>query len=151
MVYDGVGPWEIINPWGMLITMRQPAGKRTGVDRPQRQDIFPEQLELRTRFQFLLGNPAGFQFLRVQPKLLYTFTRRLNQPGWFIYNDFYFPFEKISRENHSRFNMFSTGLRRPLNPHTDPGLYYMLFSMKLIKGAPWRHIHQSCLAVDFNL
>ena len=109
------------------------------------------QLELRTRFQFLLDNPAGFQFVRIQPKLWYYFTNRRNKPGWFIYNDFYFPFEKAARENNSRFNMFSTGLRWPLNPHTDLDLYYMLFSMRLIRSVPWRHTHQSCLAFSFHL
>lgn len=109
------------------------------------------QLDLRTRFQFLLDNPEGLQFVRVQPKLWYIFTRKRRELGWFIYNDFYFPFEKTFRDNNSRFNMFSTGLRWPLNPHTDLDLYYMLFSMRLQRGIPWRHIHQSCLALSFHL
>ena len=109
------------------------------------------QLDLRTRFQFLLDNPAGLQFVRVQPKLWYTFTLRRHELGWFIYNDFYFPVEEAIRENDSRFNMFSAGLRWPLNPHTELDLYYMLFSMRLQRDLPWRHIHQSCLAVSFSL
>ncbi|OGF99868.1 MAG: hypothetical protein A3F83_09355 [Candidatus Glassbacteria bacterium RIFCSPLOWO2_12_FULL_58_11] len=108
------------------------------------------QLDLRGRCTYMLTGTA-VENIRLRPQASYVFLRRNREVGWYIYNDFYFQVLRQERLDHARFNLFAAGLRYPLNPVAGLDLRYMLFSAKYHQGAPWSHLHETCVVLEFRI
>lgn len=108
------------------------------------------RFDVRTRLQYML-NQGELQFIRVQPRLWYSFNRKRRTLGWWVYDDYYFRLIDWGIRTSYFSNNFCTGINYPFNSHADVNLYYMLFSAKATPDAVRRHSHQACVSLGFSI